>query len=180
MTMPAQDAWSYSGDPSASPLDQVRFYCQDTDPAVRWLSDVEVNFVIGVWIGTYDVAALTWVGGPYDDPLMAAHACALRIAAKVAGWSTVDGDGVEVDLSGLQARFTQLAGDLKAEYDRLTETAGDVDYTNLMFGATLDPTIAPLDFGIGMHDNPAAGQQQYGGELPDPYEFLNAVNESSP
>lgn len=178
MTMPAPDDWHYSGDPSSTPLDEVRFWCQDTDPAVRWLSDTEITFVTTVWIGTFDPEA-GWQGGPYDHPLMAAHACALRIAAKVAGWSTVDADGVEVDLSGLQARYEELARQLKNEYEQLTETSADIDYTNLLFGATLDPSIAPLDFGIGMHDNPAAGRQEYGGSA-GALDYELTVNESSP
>ncbi|MNO66693.1 hypothetical protein D3C76_574890 [compost metagenome] len=39
--------WSYSGDPTTSNLDLVRFLCGDTDPAYSFLSDEEINYLIG-------------------------------------------------------------------------------------------------------------------------------------
>lgn len=38
--------WTYSGDPSTSDLDQVRFLCGDTDPAYSFLSDEEINYLL--------------------------------------------------------------------------------------------------------------------------------------
>ncbi|MNC35873.1 hypothetical protein D3C75_843710 [compost metagenome] len=38
--------WTYSGDPSTSDLDQVRFLCGDTDEAYSFLSDEEINFLM--------------------------------------------------------------------------------------------------------------------------------------
>lgn len=169
MTMPARDAWTYSNspglssDPSANALDTVRFYTQDTDPAFRLLSDNEVAFCILEWVGVQDPTTGAW-NGPYDHLLMAAHACCLRIAAKFAGATTVDADGVEVDLSSLQNKYKQLASDILNEYEVLSEPDADVDYANLLQGSSVDPSIAPLNFAIGMHDNPDAGQQNYGGQ----------------
>ena len=38
--------WSYSGDPSKTPLDQVRFLIQDTDKDDQLLNDEEIKFLI--------------------------------------------------------------------------------------------------------------------------------------
>ena len=48
--------WTYSGDPSNSPKDAVRFWVEDTDSSAWQLSDQEINFVLT----------------QYADPLMAA------------------------------------------------------------------------------------------------------------
>ena|SRR5215831_20452512 len=61
-------AWSYSGSPSASPKDEVRFLIGDTNPADQELQDAEINYCL----------ALVW-GDPKNAPaygnyLAAAHA----------------------------------------------------------------------------------------------------------
>jgi len=42
-------AWSYSGDPAASTLDQVRFLCGDTDTTNQLLQNAEITFLISQW-----------------------------------------------------------------------------------------------------------------------------------
>lgn len=37
----------YSGDPTTSPTDEVRFLSQDTDPAQPFLTDAEVAYLLG-------------------------------------------------------------------------------------------------------------------------------------
>lgn len=39
-------SWSYSGDPSTSNLDYVRFLCGDTDPDAPLMQDEEINFIL--------------------------------------------------------------------------------------------------------------------------------------
>jgi hypothetical protein len=38
--------WTYSGDPSESTLDEVRFLIQDTDPDDKQISDEEIEYLI--------------------------------------------------------------------------------------------------------------------------------------
>lgn len=45
-------AWSYSGNPGASNLDEVRFLIQDTDTDDQLLSDAEINYLLTQW--TFD------------------------------------------------------------------------------------------------------------------------------
>lgn len=175
--MPTTANWTYGGKLDAtqnasptdySPLDEVRFLVQDTDPAVRLLADAEINYLIAQWIGNYVPSSVPdqagqWQNGAYDHPLMAAHACALRIAAKFAGIPQISADGVAVNIGDLQARYESLATALKDEYERVSQTGADIDLANIMWSDQLDPTIRPTTFGIGMNDNPLAGQQDFGG-----------------
>lgn len=41
--------WSYSGDPSSSTLDEVRFLIQDTDTTDQLLSNEEINYLIDAY-----------------------------------------------------------------------------------------------------------------------------------
>lgn len=45
-----------------------------------------------------------------------------------------------------------------------------VDLTNIMVGTGYDRSIRPLRFAWGLHDNPWAGNQDYGGITPDPWD----------
>ena len=42
-------AWTYSGNPASSTLDQVRFLCGDTDTNNQLLTDAEINWLISQW-----------------------------------------------------------------------------------------------------------------------------------
>ena len=49
--------WSYSGDPSSSNLDQVRFLIGDTDTTNQQLSNEEINFLLTAWNNVTYLAA---------------------------------------------------------------------------------------------------------------------------
>lgn len=59
--------FTYSGDPSASNLDKVRFLISDTDSTDYELEDSEIQFLIDTWSTPYDaaVAAAEIVAGKY-------------------------------------------------------------------------------------------------------------------
>ncbi len=43
-------SWSYSGDPSSSAKDEIRFLTRDTDVARPWtLQDEEINYTVGLY-----------------------------------------------------------------------------------------------------------------------------------
>lgn len=50
-------SWNYSGDPSASPLDEVRFLVQDTDTTDQLVSDGEVNYALSTEGSAFRAAA---------------------------------------------------------------------------------------------------------------------------
>lgn len=157
--MPDQDQWSYvqPGDPLFADVDVVRFYLQDTDPNVRLLSDMELQYLIDQWI-------------PITDSIIdvAAQAAEL-VATKFAGIVTVQADGVAVNVADLSDRYSARAVALRQAAKDFR--VGEIDITNLLWDADWDWSIDPLQFGIGFQDNPEAGRQNYGTERERPYEY---------
>jgi hypothetical protein len=49
-------AWSYSGDPGASTLDEVRFLIQDTDTDDQLLQDEEISYLVTTYEDAYSAA----------------------------------------------------------------------------------------------------------------------------
>ena len=145
--------WTYTGNPSSVELDEIRALIQDVDSSFPLLSDEELYWLRDKWEPIYD-----------STEMVAAVAAAL-ISRKFAGVVSVSADGVEVDVSSLSDRYRQMAQDLRDEYARLQEV-GEVDMSSILTDFTPDPTIIPLSFSRGMHDNSAAGLQDFGGWWP--------------
>lgn len=143
-------AWTYSGDPSTSDRDAVRFYVQDTDPDFQLISDEEIDFLLTKWDPQVPETAL------YVSAL-ASEALAARFAREV----SVSADGVSVQIGDLQARYTDLAMRLRDQYKATLKSAAP-DYSAYLFDMAWDPTIRPLVFGVGFMDNYLAGKQDYG------------------
>jgi hypothetical protein len=150
--------WSYSGDPSSSERDQVRFYVQDTDEARPLLQDEEIDFLLTQWADAF------------GSPLYTAAVAAEVIAASFATQVNVNSGGVSVDQGALQQRYNDLASSLREQYKALYSMEAP-DLSSVM-AQDPDFTILPLSFGVGFHDNRWAGAQNYGSEhgLVSPYE----------
>lgn len=144
-------SWSYSGNPQSSLRDQVRYLFQDTEETLPLQSDEEVDFLIKEWMPKF------------LSPYMVASKAAAVVARKFAGVLNITADGVSVNTADLAERYATMATRLRAEYMEATVTGGVVDLTNIMWGSQLDYGIKPLSFGVGMWDNPEAGQQDFGG-----------------
>lgn len=148
--MPAAEDWSYEG-PTASDVDVVRFYLQDTDPDVRLLSDLEIQYLIDTWV-------------PRADSLLyVAFKAAELVSIKFAGVVSVSADGVSVNVADISERYAAAALRLH-QMHKDHQVGAEVDISNLMWGSTPDYGIAPLTFGVGLHDNRDAGRQDYGGD----------------
>lgn len=92
-------AWSYSGDPGASPKDEVRFLVADTDPADPIVSDEEILFMLA----------------EKGTPLSAAAALARVLAFRYArACDTAIGD-YRVSLSAIAERYRLLARELSSK-----------------------------------------------------------------
>lgn len=139
--------WSYSGDPSTSDLDAVRFHLQDVDTADQLMTDEELQFVLDQWDGVK------------GSPIWAASVCADRLAAKFAREVMVSADGVSVSIEALQEKYATLAAQLRSEHKEFYGSAGGPLFGGTIFDDFADPSIKPLSFGVGMHDNPEAGPQ---------------------
>src|SRR3954470_16249227 len=102
--MPDQDEWSYltPGDPLSGDVDVVRLYLQDTDPDVRLLSDMELQYLIDTWM-------------PVTDSIIdVAAQAAEMVATKFAGVVSVSADGVTVNTADLADRYAARAISLRA------------------------------------------------------------------
>jgi hypothetical protein len=154
--------WTYSGDPTTTPLDELRFILQDTDPSFQLLQDAELNYLTTVWMERYD--SLTFV----------AAVGAEIISRKFAGIVNVSADGIEVDTSQLAERYHTAAIQLRDEY-KMAQDSGEIDISNQMVGYLPDPSLRPLRFGIGLDDNPEAGNQDFGGWSYNPFTMADVL-----
>lgn len=100
--------WSYSGDPSQSELDQVRFVIGDTDSGDQLLSDEEILWLISA-------RGSASLGAPY-----AAEAIAAKLARESDSSKSVGDLSLSQSLSARSQKFYALA-------DRLHSQAGNYD-----------------------------------------------------
>lgn len=144
-------AWTYSLDPATSDRDEIRFLIGDTEAGLELLQDAEIDYLINKWADVF------------DSNIWTASIAASIIANKFAGIVSVTADGVSVNTADLSTRYAETAMRLRDQYKN-DSVGGGIDIANLMYDAELDESIKPLLFGIGMHDNRWAGQQNYGGK----------------
>jgi hypothetical protein len=95
-------AFSYSGDPAKSKLDEIRFLLQDTDEADALLSDQEINFLIKKYNSV---------------PRLVTEACKILIAKFSRYYDETNGK-VSLKYSQLADNYRQL---LKEYESKLTE-----------------------------------------------------------
>jgi hypothetical protein len=146
-------SFSYSGNPGSSIRDEVRFLIQDTDSTCALLEDAEIDYVLDKWMPLYDSA------------LYCAAVAAGTVARKWAKVVNVSVGGTSAQVGDLQQRYTEMAAQLKADYHAEGDVGGLVNLENILAGTEFDPTIEPLQFSIGLDDNPYAGSQNYGGRI---------------
>lgn len=143
-------AWTYSGDPSESDLDEVRFLVGDTDSTDQLLSDEVIEYLIAKWTPVY------------DSNIMVAAMAAESIAAKFTREISYSADGVSVGVNELQTKYDNLAASLRDQYKQ-HDIGGGPSVSGVMWAEYPDPTVRPTIFSIGITDNPKAGEQDSGG-----------------
>jgi hypothetical protein len=150
--------WTYSGDPSESDLDAIRFYVQDTDTADQLITDEEIEFLIAQWTPVY------------GNNLMVASMVAEAIAAKFTREVAYSADGVSVGVQDLQDKYNNLALSLRDQYKQYDIGSGPV-VGGILYAEAHDPTIKPTLWSVGMHDNARAGNQETGTSASQNYEL---------
>ena len=136
--------WTYSGDPSLSSLDAVRFMLGDIDSTVQLLSNEEINYLL--------------VG---RTPRGAAAEAASSLAARFAREVSFSADGVSVSVEQLQDKYAKLALELRAgdRRDRQRGYPYGGGYSRAdVAREQADSDRIPLHFASHIHDNPSAGQ----------------------
>jgi hypothetical protein len=141
--------WTYSGNPTTSTTDEIRFLIGDTDSSDPLLQDEEIAYLYNTWYTIYGTVFY-----------VASIACE-TIAASYAREASHSADGVSLQLGEIQAKFTKQAETLREQHASLL-IGGIPDVGGVTAGEQPDPMIAPLIFGTGMSDNISAGRQDYG------------------
>lgn len=142
--------WTYSGDPSTSELDAVRFALGDTDTSFQLMQNEEINYVIAL------------ADPIYSNNFMTASICADLIANSLAREISISADGVTAGADQLQAKFQLLASNLRKMYDRIAGVGAQPFVGGVDVFCPPDFSVKPLVFGKGFTDNLRAGQQNYG------------------
>lgn len=141
--------FSYGNDPAGSTVDAVRLLIGDTENSTHLVEDESIEWMDDMWKhkgNVYFVASKT----------------AELLVSKLAREVTFSADSQTVALSELQQKFTDLAMSLWAQGEELQAAGSELFAGGMLRHQFLDPTVAPLAFGTRMHDNPEAGQQDYG------------------
>lgn len=131
---------TYSGDPSTSDLDAIRFWLQDTSSTTPLLNDDELRYFV-------DYAA-----GYSSDPILLAAALCSVIMSKYAGVAEISGDGITYSQAALQDKYSALATSLRDTWTRMNQSlglpyAGGVEWCD---GVRLN--AKPALFAIGRND----------------------------
>lgn len=147
--------FTYSGNPSSSTLDEIRFLLQDTDSTDPLFQDAEITYEINKFVGLN--------GSTYR----AAAGLAETLGAKFAREVAISSDGTSVAMEALQQKYMTLAAQLRQRAAKEEATGngpivGGVNYDDDSYSGP------PKRFSIAMHDNSQAGRQD-GDPGPDSY-----------
>jgi len=134
-------AWSYSGDPGASNLDEIRFLIQDTDTNDQLLSNEEINYLYDAYGDAYS-AAVAAVG-----VLIAQASRAVEESKRVGDLSLSVKSGARL------AQWQALMDSLKAERFRRFPAAPVVNANTLLPTVERDVEDEGSDFVVGQMDN---------------------------
>lgn len=91
---------SYSGDPTTSAKDAVRFHIGDTDPTNEYLNDAEINYMLT---------------NNNNYVFKTAHQACYQIAAKLSRYVNESVGQVRVELSNLSKQYIDLGEQLKQQ-----------------------------------------------------------------
>ena len=136
------------GTVGASEKDEVRFLLQDTRPEEWLLSDPEIQYALDRHLESY--GTVEWVAAYLADTL----------AARYARESTIAADGMNISLAQVAQQFRDLAAALREQHKSLL--VGGPDAGGISPYEERSPFIRNFSFGTGMHDDYAAGQQDFG------------------
>ena len=138
----ADPQFSYSGDPSRTPRDAVRFYVGDTNRDRPLLDDREVDFAVGL----------------HDNPLLAAAVLAEHLMGKFAREADVTVGPVSKSFSTISDAFRKKAAQLRCEANKRAGVSFPATTVQGKENLELDTTLTQPSFRKGLGDNPFAVQ----------------------
>lgn len=129
--------WTYSGDPSSTDRDAVRFLVGDTDNTDQLFTDEEIAY------------ALT-----QGDSYTAAARLARNLASKYARYSDESIGDLSISYSQRYKHFTEIAKQLELESSRgVTPYAGGISVADKAT-VTADTDRIQTSIKVGVHDSP--------------------------
>ena len=135
--------------PGVSDKDTVRFLLQDTNDEEWLLSDEEIQYAVDRIKDL--MGSLEYVAAVLAD----------NLAARYARETTYSADGVSINMAQQAQQFRDLAADLREQHKSLL-VGGFPDVGGVSPYEEPLPDVRPFSFGTGMHDDLAAGQQDFG------------------
>lgn len=133
--------WSYSGDPSSSTLDEIRFLIQDTNTNEQLLSNEEI----------------TYLSTEYGDPYSAAIACVIALIGQAARSSEESKKVADLSLTrklgDRLAQWEALKRHLEQERFRRFPAAPIVNPNALLPTVEREEEDEGSDFVVGQMDN---------------------------
>lgn len=132
-------SWTYSGDPSSSTRDEVRFLIGDTDETDPQLNDQEVEYLLAA-------------NG--DNSQLAAASCADAIASKYTRLVNKSVGDLSISYGERAQKYTELAGKLKgdATIALAAPYCGGISVSDKEIDPDNSDQVRP-HFKVGVHDN---------------------------
>jgi hypothetical protein len=133
--------FSYSGDPSSSDLDQVRFLLSDTNSDDYSLEDSEIYYLLTTWVNSLDaaIAGAEIVSGKY---------------ANKTNYSRSVGDlSISESYGATAAEFRQLAQRLRNQRNLLYPASPKINPQSILPTREKTETAYKSDFYTGIMDN---------------------------
>ena len=134
--------FSYSGNPSSSSLDLVRFLLQDTDSTDVLLSNEEINYLIATWTNPYEVARVgaETISGQFT-----------RLADSTS--KSVADLSISKSYSNKAGQYRELAIQIANQRARLYPSAPVVNANSLIARRERTYVSRKSDFYVGIDDN---------------------------
>lgn len=137
--------------PDVNDKDTVRFLLQDTNSQEWLLADEEIYYALERWLPLYD--SVEYVASVLAD----------NLAARYAREASYSADGVSINLAQVAQQFRDLALSLREQHRSLL-VGGSPDAGGISPYEVQPHDVKPFAFGTGMHDDKAAGRQDYGNQ----------------
>jgi hypothetical protein len=137
--------FTYSGNPSSTQRDAIRFLLNDTDATDVLLTDEEIEYLIAQWSDTYESARA------------GAEIIASKFSRDADNISKTVGDlSISKSFNNKAAQYRELAKSFLDQRMRKTPPIPTINPQSIESTANRDPFTPTTDFSVGQFDNPGS------------------------
>lgn len=137
--------FSYSGNPASSQKDAVRFLLNDTEATDVLLQNEEIDFLIGQWSDTYEIARA------------GAEIIASKFSREADSVSKTVGDlSLSKSFNDKASQYRALAKSFYLQRLRKTPPIPTINPEAIESTANRSPFTPTTDFHVGQFDNPSS------------------------